>query len=107
MRNFFSRIHDVFKNTFIFEIILIQPKLNAISIYQNASKMLIFNENHKFKIFVETSTPVEYSTWSQNFFLNSKHTFENFHFLNRVHLNKIDKNIDASDPPKKPKKGWA
>ena len=86
-------------------MMLIQPKLNAISIYQNASKMLFFNENHKFIIFVEIYTLVEYSTRSQNFFLKSKHTFEHFHFLNRVHLSKIDKNIDASYPPKTLKKG--
>ena len=79
-------------------MMLSQPKLNAISIYQNALKMLFFNENHKLKILVEFSTLVEYSTRSQK---KSKYTFDQFHFLIRVRLNKIDENIDASDPPSK------
>ena len=82
----------------------VQPKLNEISIYQHASKMLFFKENHKFKIFVETSTLVEYSIQPQNFFLKSKHPIEHFYFLNHVHLSKIEKNIDVSDPPPKPTK---
>ena len=83
----------------------IQPKLNEISIYQHASKMLFFKENHKFKIFVEVSTLVEYSIQSQNFFLKSKYPIEHFYFLNHVHLSKIEKISTPHLPPKTPKKG--
>ena len=86
-------------------MMLITPKWNEISNNQKCLKMLFFDENHKFANFIEVSRHVEYSTRSQNFFLNSKHTFEHFYFLNHADLSKIEKNIDVSDPPQTAKKG--
>ena len=65
--------------------------------------MLFFKENHKLKIFVETSTLVEYSRHSPNFFLKSKCPIEQFYFLIHVSSTKIEKNIDPLYPfPKTP-----
>ena len=61
-----------------------------------------FKENHKLKIFVETSTLVEYSRHSPNFFLKSKCPIEQFYFLIHVNSTKIEKNIDPLYHPLKP-----
>ena len=64
--------------------------------------MLFFKENHKLKIFVETSTLVEYSRHSPNFFLKSKCPIEQFYFLIHVNSTKIEKISILYTPPKTP-----